>query len=443
MTAKRLTSIHAKRLAEQAGEPRGLAGRVAVAGVMAVALVGGCGAWAYHAPLGGAVIAQGKVTVKSQVQLVQHRDGGIVSEILVANGDYVRAGDVLIRLDETQIRAELGIVRTQLTEALGRKARLVAERDGASAIAFDREVSESPQGVSVQSGETRLFNENRSVREARREQLVLQTDQLNEQIKALSAQQIANGSERGIVREELTRLALLYSKNLIEITKYKASERDLVKTEGVSGELSANIARVKGQISETKIKIIELDQQVRTDSQRELRDIEGKLGELRERLVAAQDRLTRASLTAPCNGYVNDLSVHTVNGVVAPKETLMSIVPTEAQLVVEARLSPNDIDQAAVGQRARMRFTAFNRRTTPEILGQVQTIGASASVDGPGAQAYYLTTIAIQDNVRTVADRPVVPGMPVEVYLSTEERSALSYLLKPFTDQMARAMQER
>ncbi len=432
-----------KTHAEQAGEPRGLGARIVVAGVMAAALVGGCGAWAYHAPLGGAIIAQGKVAVKSQIQLIQHRDGGIVSEILMANGDYVHAGDVLIRLDETQTRAELGILRTQLIEALGRKARLIAERDDARKIDFDREVLDSSNSASVRSGEIRLFDENRSVREARREQMVSQIEQLNEQIRALTAQQTANGSERTIVKEELARLGMLYSKNLIEITKYKASERDLVKAEGVSGELSANIARVKGQISETKIKIIELDQQVRTDSQRELRDIEGKVGELRERLIAAQDRLSRASLTAPCNGHVNDLAVHTVNGVVSPKETLMSIVPNEAQLVVEARLSPNDIDQAAIGQKARMRFTAFNRRTTPEIMGKVLTIGASTSTDGGNGQNYYLTTIALQDNVRIVADRPVVPGMPVEVYLSTEERSALSYLLKPFTDQVARAMQER
>ncbi|WP_244643950.1 HlyD family type I secretion periplasmic adaptor subunit [Alsobacter metallidurans] len=428
---------------KHSGEPGGLRSRVVVAGVTALTLTFGFGAWAYHAPMGGAVIAQGKVAVRSQVKLIQHRDGGIVSEILVQNGDYVHSGDVLIRLDETQTRAELGVLQTQIAEALGRKARLTAERDGDDAVVFDVSLASATNGAAVMSGESRLFRENRSVREARREQLSAQIEQLEEQIRGMAAQQASNESERIIVKEDLARLAPLYERKFIEIAKLRATERDLVKVEGLKGEISANIARVRSQISETRIKVIELDQQVRTDSQRDLRDLEGRINELSERLIAARDKLSRMSLTAPCNGYVNDLSVHTINGVVSPKENLMTIVPDDTELVVEARLAPADIDQVAVGQLARMRFTAFNQRTTPEVQGAVATIGAASTADPATGQSYYLSTIALKDNLRTVENRPVVPGMPVEVFLSTGERSALSYLIKPFSDQMARAMRER
>ncbi|MDH2348630.1 HlyD family type I secretion periplasmic adaptor subunit [Bradyrhizobium sp. SSUT77] len=420
----------------------GIRSRVVVAFVLAVALVVGCGGWAVHAQLTGAVIAQGKVAVRKQVKLIQHRDGGIVAEILVVNGDAVKAGDVLIRLDETQTKAELGVLKGQRAELQGRRARHAAERDDAPSIRFHGDFETDPLTAEIARGEIRLFNENRAVRGARRDQLSLQIAQFEEQVRGLAAQQAANAGERKMVQEDLERLTPLYNKGFIEIGKIRTMERDLVKIDGLKGEIDANIARVKGQISESRIKIIELDQQVRTDSQRDLRDVDGKLAELQERIVASLDRLSRMVIRSPIAGTVNELAVNSVNGVIAPKETLMSIVPESADLVVEARLSPTDIDQAAAGQAARLRFSAFNQRTTPEVAGTVETIGAAATLDQASGQTYYLSTIAITGGQRQVAGKPIVPGMPVEVFLTTGDRTALSYLIKPFTDQMMKSFRE-
>jgi HlyD family type I secretion membrane fusion protein len=228
----------------------------------------------------------------------------------------------------------------------------------------------------------------------------------------------------------------------VEITKIRTMERDLVKIDGLKGEIDANIARVKGQISEARIKIIELDQQARTDGQRDLREVDGKSAELQERIIASQDRLSRMVIRSPISGLVNELAVNSVNGVIAPKETLMSIVPGSADLVVEAKLSPTDIDQAVSGQPARLRFSAFNQRTTPEVAGTVETIGAAATLEQATGQTYYLSTISIAGGLKQLAGKPIVPGMPVEVFLSTGDRSAFSYLIKPFTDQMMRSFRE-
>jgi HlyD family type I secretion membrane fusion protein len=416
--------------------------RVVLASLFVVVLVAGFGGWAAHADLSGAIIAQGKVAVKKQVKLVQHRDGGIVAEILVANGDRVKEGEVLIRLDETQTKSELGVFKSQITELLGRRARLSAERDGATEITFEREFETAPQSAEIARGELRLFRENRAVREARREQLLLQIEQYEEQVRGLSSQESSNAAERVMVGDDLKRLMPLFNNKFIEIGRIRAMERDLVKVDGLKGEIAANIARVRGQISETKIKIIEADQQVRTDAQREYREVDGRIAELQERIVAAQDRLSRMNLTSPISGFVNELSVHTINGIISPKETLMSIVPEGAELIVEARIAPIDIDQAIAGQPARMRFTAFNQRTTPEIAGVVETIGAAATLDPASGQTYYLSTIAIAGGINKIGGKPIVPGMPIEVFLTTGNRSALSYLVKPFTDQMMRSFRE-
>jgi HlyD family secretion protein len=234
-------------------ESFGIRSRVAAAVVLAIGLLCGCGGWAVHAQLTGAVIAQGKVAVRKQVKLIQHRDGGIVGEILVANGDAVKAGDVLVRLDETQTKAELGVLKGQRAELQGRRARHAAERDGAPSITFSPGFLHNPVTAEIAQGEIRLFEENRAVREARRDQLSLQIGQFEEQVRGLTAQQEANASERKMVKDDLERLTPLYTKGFIEIGKIRTMERDLVKVDGVKGEIDANIARVKGQISASRI----------------------------------------------------------------------------------------------------------------------------------------------------------------------------------------------
>ncbi|EAU41984.1 ABC transporter, membrane spanning protein (bacteriocin) [Fulvimarina pelagi HTCC2506] len=419
----------------------GIGSRVFLASTFAILLVVGCGGWSVQAKLSGAVIAQGQVTVRTQVKEVQHRDGGIIKEILVEPGSTIEAGDVLLRLDETQTRAELGVLRSQLAELRGRKARLIAERDGAAEVVVERDAEGNTISETILKGEQRLFGDNRATRDAQRKQLQAQIDQFAEQIRALEAQQQSNAAERALVADDLDRLMPLVRRQVVEASRTRTLERDIARLDGLTGEIAANIARVRGQISESELKIIELDQQVRTDAQRELRDVEGKIAELRERAVAALDRMDRMDLRAPISGIVNEVRVHTIGGVIASAETVMTIVPEGEELVVEARLSPVDIDQVEPGQTAKLRFSAFNQHTTPEIAGTVEIVGAAASLDQATGQAYYLATIGIPDDT-VISRRSLVPGMPVEVFLQTKERTALSYLVKPFTDQMQRALRE-
>lgn len=431
-----------EREATQAGQRFGIRSRIITSGLLATALIVGCGGWAAQASLSGAIIAQGKVTVKKQVKQIQHRDGGIVGAILVANGDVVEAGEVLIRLDETQTKAELGVISSQLSELIGRQARLRAERDGADDVLFDQVFETAGATAAIAEGERRLFSDNRATRDAQRDQLQSQIEQYGEQVRGLESQRESNALERQMIAEDLARLAPLVKRKLVESTRTRIMERDLAKIDGLKGEIEANIARVKGQISEARMKIIELDQQTRTDAQRELRDVDARVAELSERIVAAKDRLSRMDLRAPIAGFVNDLKVHTVDGVISPGETVMGIVPEGEELVVEAKLSPIDIDQVSVGQDVKLRFSAFNQRTTPEIDGRVDIVGAAATLDPASGQTYYLSTIAITDEDRGLGKQILVPGMPVEVFLKTGERSALSYLVKPFSDQMMRSFRE-
>ena len=424
------------------GQRFGIRSRIVASGLLATFLIVGCGGWAAQASLSGAIIAQGKVTVKKQVKQIQHRDGGIVGAILVANGDVVKAGDVLIRLDETQTKAELGVISSQLSELTGRQARLRAERDGAETVRFDPAFETATATTAIAEGERRLFGDNRATREAQRDQLQSQIEQYGEQVRGLESQRQSNAVEREMIAEDLARLAPLVSQKLVEGTRTRLMERDLAKIDGLKGEIEANIARVKGQISEARMKIIELDQQVRTDAQRELRDVDARIAELSERIVAAKDRLSRMDLRAPIDGFVNDLKIHTVNGVITPGETVMGIVPEGEELVVEAKLAPTDIDQVTVGQDVKLRFSAFNQRTTPEIDGRVDIVGAAAILDPASGQTFYLSTIAITDDDRGLGEQLLVPGMPVEVFLKTGDRSALSYLVKPFSDQMMRSFRE-
>ncbi len=419
----------------------GIRARILVAGSAAILLIVGCGGWAASAKVSGAVVSQGKVTVKHNVKQVQHRDGGIVSEILVDHGDVVDEGAVLLRLDETQTRAELGVIQAQLAELRGREGRLRAERDGLAELSFDKLDSSFKTRGEIEEGERRLFGNNLATREAQREQLLSQMVQFEEQIRGLVAQRDSHKTEGAMIAEDLEKLRPLVKKQILEGSRTRTLERELARIDGLTGEIEANIARVTGQISEAKLKIIELDQQVRTDAQRELRDVEGRIAELRERVVAAKDRLSRMEVRAPVSGFVNELRVHTVGGVISAGETVMTIVPEGEQLLVEARLAPQDIDQVRPGQTAKLRFSAFNQRTTPEIAGTVEVVSAAASVDNNTGEAFYLASIAISDEGE-LAGKILIPGMPVEVFLQTGERTALSYLVKPFADQMERALRE-
>ncbi|WP_043612489.1 HlyD family type I secretion periplasmic adaptor subunit [Ensifer sp. ZNC0028] len=416
----------------------GITSRIVVSAAFAATLLFGVGGWAAHARLSGAVITQGQVAISQQVKLIQHRDGGIVSEIAVRNGDQVRKGDVLIRLDETQTRVELAIVRGQLQQFYAMRARLKAERDGEAAVSFEGlDVSEV-----LKVSELKLFEANRRMITSQEEQMRLQITQLEEQIRGLKAQTGSSDAERGIVEKEIAKLETLLKSGLVPVSEHRDLLRQMARIDGSKGELVARIAEAVGQISELRIKLLAIDQNTRKETQTQIVGIEAKIAELSEREVAARDRLSRMDVRAPVDGLVYDLQVHTIGGIIAPGASVMSIVPEDDDLTVEIRIPPADIDRIAPGQASRLRFTVFNQRTTPELDGRVGVVAAATTIDRATGQPYYLATVDITQAVDKLGDRKLMPGMPVEVYVQTDERTAISYLTKPFTDQMLRAFRE-
>lgn len=423
---------------------RGLRSRIWIALGLVVLLIAVVGGWAANAGLAGAVIASGQLMVDSNTKKVQHPSGGVVGEILVKNGDFVKSGDIVMRLDDTQTRAQLGIVTSQIREMIARQARLRAERDGLDEVSFP--AGYEKRGLAerrIADGERRYFNARRDTIASEAQQLRERIGQLAQEISGLTAQRDAKARELKLVRTELKRVEDLYARRLTPVTRVLSMQRDEARIDGELGALISRIARARGQISEIDIQILNLEKNQRSEAQRELRDIEARVAELRERQVAAEDMLSRVDIRAPITGVVHDLSVHTVGGVVNAAEPLMLIVPLDERLVIEARVRPADIDQVSVGQLAMLRFTAFNQRTTPQIEGRVALVGADVSADASANTTFYRVRIrAAEGELSKLADVRLVAGMPVEVFIQTDQRSALSYIMKPVTDQFKRAWRE-
>jgi HlyD family secretion protein len=426
-------------------DPRRTIRRLNLAGLaIIVLLVGGVGGWATTSQLAGAVIAPGTLVVESSV-----------GEILVREGSEVEDGQVVLRLDDTVTKSTLGVVRSQLDETMAREARLLAEREDADAIVFPaqlRDRSDDTSAMTAVNGEQKLFESRKSARIGQRSQLRERIAQLNEEIRGLSAQLAAKESELGLIGKELSGVAELYRKNLISISRYTQLQRDETRLEGERGQLIAEVARARGKISETELQIIQVDQDFRTDVLKDLREAQGKIAELKERFTAAEDQLKRVDLRVPQAGVVHQLSVHTVGGVIANGETLMQIVPRADELVVEAKVAPNDIDQVAVGAKAVVRIMAGNQRTQPEIVGVLTRVSADIAHEQQQQQQnspqpqqpYYTVRIALPvAEVARLKDLRLVPGMPAEVFIQTHERTPLEYLLKPLREQIARTFRER
>ena len=280
-----------------------------------VLLVGGVGGWAASTQLAGAVIAPGTIVVESSVKKVQHPTGGVVGEILVKEGDEVEAGQIVLRLDDTVTRATLGVVRSQLDELQAREARLLAERDDADVIVFPAQLTsghEDASAATAVAGERRLFESRRSARTGQRSQLRERVAQTKEEIRGLTAQQEAKESELQLIAKELTGVSELYQKNLVSISRFTQLQRDQTRIQGERGQLIADIARARGKISETELQIIQVDQDFRTEVLKDMRETQGKIAELKERVTAAEDQLKRVDLRSPQTGFVHQLSVHTV-----------------------------------------------------------------------------------------------------------------------------------
>lgn len=419
--------------------------RVVAGTALAFLLVAGAGGWAATAQLTGAVIASGTVKVDDNLKSIQHRDGGIISAIAVKEGDHVEKGQVLLRLDDAQTRAEQTIVRTQLAELKARQARLVAERDNLDWVGFPTELVQNQHGFdAVSAGEMRLFRGNQLNRRSQKDQLELGVRQLGEEVKGLEAQLKSKSDEIALVAKEASKIKGLADRRLIEGARVYNSERDTARLGGERAEIEAGIARAKARMSEIRLQIIAVDETARTEAQRELSIVEPKISELNERRAAIEDVLSRTDIRAPIAGTVNELSVHTIGGVITPAEKLVTLVPAEAKLKIEARLSPTDIDQISIGRPAKLRFSAFNQRTTPELQGAIAYVSPATSSDPASGQVYYVANVAVTaDELAKLENNKLLPGMPVEIYISTDERTAMSYLVKPLSDQFKRAFREQ
>jgi len=426
---------------------RSIRNSLAFGAATAMLLTVGVGGLAATTEVSGAVIAPGSLVVDSSVKKVQHPTGGVVGNLKVRDGDVVRAGELLLSLDETVTRANLAVIEKALIESAARRARNEAERDGANAISFPPDLlarAGDPEVAAVLSGEERLFALRRSAREGQKAQLKERIGQLQEEIQGLVEQIRAKGTEIDLIGQELKGVRDLWSKNLVPITRVTALERDAARLGGERGGLIAAIAQARGKISETELQILQIDEDLRTEVGKELAEIRAKTSELVEKRVAAEDQLKRVEIRSPQDGVVHELAIHTAGEVVPQGEPIMLIVPKGDMLTVEVKVGPQDIDQVRLGQRAVLRLTAFNQRTTPELNGEVSRIAADVSQDQKTGQSFYTARIALPDSeIARLKELKLVPGMPVESFIQTGERTMMSYLTKPLHDQLMRAWREQ
>jgi HlyD family secretion protein len=422
--------------------------RHVTAGTILVAvLLFGVGGWASTAEISGALIAQGSVVVDSNVKKVQHPTGGVVGELFVRDGDHVKEGDMLLRLDETVTRANLAIVTKGLTELYARQARLAAERDGADSVAVPPELAaniDDPGVKEALSSERRLFDLRRQDRLGQKRQLQERITQLQQEISGLSAQQDAKDKEVALIEQELQGVRDLYAKNLVQLNRLTSLERDEARLQGERGQLVAQAAEAKGKIAEIQLQVIQVDQDLFSDVAKELRETDSKIGEYVERKVTAEDQLKRTDIRAPQDGIVFQSTANTVGGVIAAGDPIMLIVPESDNLLVEVKVDPKDIDQLQFGQPVVLRFSAFNSRTTPELNGTVVRIAADTTTDQRTGASYYLVRISMTaDEIKRLGDVRLTPGMPVEAFIQTGDRTMLAYLIKPLHDQLMRSFREK
>lgn len=409
-----------------------------------IVLVGVIGVWSVRARIAGAVIASGMIQVENNRQVVQHPQGGVVGEILAKDGDTVAAGDVVVRLDDTLLKSELSIIEGQLSEIRARKARLEAERDGLEAVVIPEELSVLAQTVpEVQDmidGQRRLF-------EARNESLRREADQISEQIAqahnqidGTEAQLVALRTQEGLIAQELADARSLLEKGLTQASRVSSLQREEARLSGEIGNLSATIAQLRGQIAAFDIQRLKLDTLRREEANTTLSDLQYREIELVERRLSAVETLSRMEIRSPVSGVIYGSQVFALQAVISPAAPIMYVIPQDQPLVVSARIESINIDQVHIGQDASLRFVAFEQRTTPELFGRVSQISADVFTDETTGQSYYQAELLPnEEELVKLGGQKLLPGMPVEAFIRTAERSPLSYLAKPLTDYFNKA----
>jgi HlyD family secretion protein len=422
--------------------------RFQIAGYVSVFLaVGVLGGWSAFASIHGAVIAPATIVVESNTKRIQHRDGGIVDAILVKDGDHVEAGQDLIVLDSTDNVAELGIIDSVLSEELAKRARLEAERDEAAEVMFPEQLTSrqnDPDIAKLMIGQQKLFAAKRATIQGKVEQLKQQIGQIDEQVQGILAQADAKERQIKLIGEELVGLLDLQAKGLVPNTRVLAMQRERARLEGERGELIATKASAESRVGEVKLQILQIREETLSETLAQLRETEARIAELNERRVSIKTRLERTTIRAPISGAVYQLSVHTVGGVITPAETLMLIVPESDDLVLQAQVPPSQIDRVTLGQTARVRFSAFDTRVTPEIGAEVTHVAADVSRVDANSPPFYMVQLKIPaTELALLGDNRLRPGMPAEAFIQTGARTPLSYMVKPLFDQIAHSWRER
>ncbi|URK86956.1 HlyD family type I secretion periplasmic adaptor subunit [Rhizobium sp. RCAM05350] len=427
---------------------RSLGRHIAAVTILGIALVGGVGGWAMTTELSSAIVASGTVVVENNVKKIQHLTGGIVEQVLVKEGDTVKAGQILIKLDGTTVRANLSIVQNTLAQLYARRARLLAEQLGSDDFKIPENLNELISGTStpgsvLEQSERKLFISRKNALVGMKSQLASRKDQLVDETKGLTVQLAAIEDALRLIGEELTGLDKLYGQGLVSMQRLTELKRDRAQLEGDRGARIAARAQAAGKSSEIDLQILQLDEDRRTENAKELTDVEGKIAEYEDRRVAAMDQLKRIDIRAPLDGRIYQLAVHTVNGVINPGEVLMLVVPGADGLTVEAKIATHDIDQIRLGQPVEVRFSAFNQRTTPIVEAEVVTIAPDLVTDQRTGMTYYPLRIKPKpESLTGLKGLALYPGMPAEVFIKIADRTVISYLAKPLTEQIQHTFHE-
>lgn len=432
-----------------APDPAWSAHRPLILGLVAIlVLVGGFGTWATTTRISGAIVAPGAIEVEQNRQVVQHPDGGVVASIEVHEGDRVHAGQVLIRLDAEDVASELTIVESQLFELMARRGRLEAERDGARDIAFDPELlalaETNPDVAAMLDGNRRLFRQRRDNLWSSVEQLEKRAAQIASQIGGIAAQKEALEEQARLIAEELVSQQALLEKGLTQASQVLALRREQARLVGTLGEVTATGAQAEGRVTEIEIEITRIEAKRREEASEELSTLEGRELELAERRRALRQQLDRLDLRAPVSGAVHAMQVFGEGAVIRPAEPVLFLVPQDRPLIIGVRVAPIHVDQIHIGQPVFLRFSAFSSRTTPELTGTVLSVSPDALTDDATGQRFYRARIEMPEGEadKLPEGTVLIPGMPVEAYLRTGDRSPIAYLVKPLADYFNKALRE-
>ncbi len=409
-------------------------------------LVFGIGGWSATATLSNAAIGEGTVIIDESVKKIQHLQGGIVSKLLVREGQHVQAGQILLQLDSATVKANLGIVESTLAQLYVRRSRLQAESVGADSFSTD-DLTRSGLRVSEKmrfvEGEMELFAARRSAMLGMKKQLEEQIAQISAEVTGHQMQLSSINSAAVLVAQEEDAAESLYRKKLITLQRFNALKRQSIQLEGDKGERTAAMAQAETKIAQTSLQILQLDEDRRKENSTELTDVDAKIAEMEERRTAGTDQLNRLDIRAPVAGQIYQLDVHTVGGVVAPGEQLMLLAPDQQSLTVDTKIATRNIDQIFVTQHADIRFSAFDQRTTPEVTGEVVAVSPDAVTDPRTGQTFYSVRVRpTPESLALLKGLVLYPGMPAEVFIRVADRTVLSYLTKPLTDQMRHTFRE-